>query len=150
MEQNPRRASLLSQLVWPWDNQLRPRLEGLADDEYLWRPEPDAWTVRHVDDAEPGTTLGLGPGVIDFTFPPTEPAPLTTIAWRLGHVIAGVFGERNARYFDGPAMDHRNMAYPLTADAALAMLDEGQARWRAGVEGLTDEALRLNCREPGF
>lgn len=48
------------------------------------------------------------------------------------------------------AMDHRNMAYPLTADAALAMLDEGQARWRAGVEGLTDEALRLNCREPGF
>lgn len=42
------------------------------------------------------------------------------------------------------------MAYPLTADAALAMLDEGQARWRAGVEELTDEALRLNCREPGF
>ena len=30
------------------------------------------------------------------------------------------------------------------------MLDEGQARWRAGVEGLTDEELQLNCREPGF
>lgn len=73
MEQNPWRASLLSQLVWHWDNQLRPRLEGLADDEYLWRPEPDAWTVRHVDDAEPGTTLGLGPGVIDFTFPQLSP-----------------------------------------------------------------------------
>lgn len=103
--------------------------------------------MRHVDDAEPGTTLGFAPGVIDFTFPPPEPAPLTTIAWRLGHVIAVVFGERNARYFDGPAMDHRNMAYPLTADAAL---DEGQARWRAGAEGLTDEALQLDCREPGF
>ena len=33
MEQNPWRASLLSQLVWPWDNQLRPPLEGLTDDE---------------------------------------------------------------------------------------------------------------------
>ncbi len=73
MEQNPRRASLLSQLVWPWDNQLRPPLEGLTDDEYLWRREPDAWTVRHANDAEPGTTLGFAPGVIDFTFPHLSP-----------------------------------------------------------------------------
>lgn len=42
MEQNPWRASLLSQLVGHCDNQLRPRLEGLTDDEYLWHPEPAA------------------------------------------------------------------------------------------------------------
>ena len=42
MEQNPWRASLRSQLVGHCDNQLRPRLEGLTDDEYLWHPEPAA------------------------------------------------------------------------------------------------------------
>ena len=33
-----------------------------------------------------------GDFTIDFAFPPPEPAPVTTIAWRLGHVIVGVLG----------------------------------------------------------
>lgn len=149
MAQNPWRDDLVSQLSWHWDNQLRPRLEGLNDDEYLWLPVADAWTLRPGDASTPGT-LGVGPGVIDFVIPIPDPEPLTTIGWRLGHIIAGVFGERNARYFDGPAMNHRLMDYPLTAAEALRQLDAGQARWRAGIEALTDEELRLNCREPGF
>ena len=143
------RDDLLNQLVWHWDNQLRPRLDGLSDDEYFWRPVPGTWTVRSIDEGRDGV-LGLGPGVIEFEIPVPDPEPVTTIAWRMGHIIAGVFGERNARYFGGPAMNHREYSYPLSAAEALAELDAGQARWRAGVESLTDEDLRLNCREPGF
>ena len=29
---------LLDQLRFQWDTQLRPRLEGLTDDEYHWEP----------------------------------------------------------------------------------------------------------------
>jgi hypothetical protein len=34
---------------------------------------------------------------------PVEPAPVTTIAWRLAHIIVGIFGSRNASHFGGPA-----------------------------------------------
>ena len=50
---------------------------------------------------------GGGDLVADFEFPEPDPAPVTTIAWRLGHVIVGVFGARNAAHFGGPPMDYR-------------------------------------------
>lgn len=34
------------QLDWHWTTQLRPRLDGLTDDEYLWEPAPGSWNVR--------------------------------------------------------------------------------------------------------
>jgi hypothetical protein len=33
-----RNTELLEQLTWHWTNQLRPRLDGLTDEEYLWEP----------------------------------------------------------------------------------------------------------------
>lgn len=143
-------TDLISQLTWHWDAQLRPRLAGLSDAEYLWQPVAGAWTVRPADQPGDCDTLGEGGGVIDFAFPEPDPAPVTTIAWRLNHLIVGVFGQRNARYFDGPPMSHLTFDHPLTADRALAELDQGQARWRAGVQGLSDAELRARCREPGF
>ena len=81
---------LADQLDYHWTNQLRPRLDGLTDDEYFWQPVPDCWTV-HPD------------GSIDFTYPEPDPAPFTTIAWRLAHVIVGVLAVRNHSHFGGPA-----------------------------------------------
>ena len=37
---------LHEQLDWHWNGQLRPRLDGLTDEEYLGEPGPDCWTVR--------------------------------------------------------------------------------------------------------
>ncbi len=37
---------LADQLSWHWEHQLRPRLEGLTDEEYFWEPAPDGWSVR--------------------------------------------------------------------------------------------------------
>jgi hypothetical protein len=74
---------------------------------------------------------------------------VTTISWRLVHLLVGVFGDRNARYFGGPAVDYESYDYPGTAAAALAALDAEYATWIAGVRGLSAEQLAAPCREPG-
>jgi hypothetical protein len=111
---------LADQLDFHWQAQLRPRLEGLTDDEYFWEPAPGCWTV-HRD------------GKIDFEYPEPVPAPLTTIAWRLAHVIVGVFAARTASHFDGPPADYLTWDYALTADEALRQLDEAYENWMTGV-----------------
>ncbi len=141
---------LLSQLTWHWEAQARPRLSGLTDDEYLFEPVPGCWSVRPADAPGSAAGFGTGPMRFDFAFPPPEPPPVTTIAWRLGHLIVGVFGERNARYFDGPPIAFRSYPYPAGAVDALAALDDGYRRWTAGVAALRPEQLSANCREPGF
>ncbi|MFD8879964.1 DinB family protein [Corynebacterium xerosis] len=39
---------LIEQLEWHWTNQLRPRLNGLTDEEYLW--EPAAGALAQLDE----------------------------------------------------------------------------------------------------
>ncbi len=87
---------------------------------------------------------------IDYRIPEPKPIPVTTIAWRIGHLLVGVYGERNARYFGGPPVEYATYDYPLTADDALARLDEAYRLWNAGVRGLTASDLGEQCREPGF
>jgi hypothetical protein len=124
-------TQLTDQLEWHWTNQLRPRLDGLTDDEYFWEPVPGCWNLRRTGD---GVT-------IDFAFPNPEPPPVTTIAWRLAHVIVGVFGMRAASHFGGPPADYGTWPYAGTATEALAQLDETHARWIDGVRGLDAAAL---------
>jgi hypothetical protein len=134
-------TQLLEQLTFHWDHQVRPGLEGLTDDEYFWEPVPGAWSIRPRAEARTAMAAGGGAFVADFEFPEPVPAPVTTIAWRLGHVIVGVFGARNASHFGGPAMDYSTMDWPGTAGAALALLDDTYARWTQGVSRLDDARL---------
>ena len=60
---------------------LQQRCDGLTDDEYFWSPVPDAWTVKP-DPYRPGRWT------YDYDFAPPPPAPVTTISWRLVHIIA--------------------------------------------------------------
>lgn len=84
---------------------------------------------------------GSGDWVADFAMPEPEPAPVTTIAWRLGHVIVGIFGQRNASHFGGPPMDYLTAEWAPDAATALAQLDEGYERWVQGVRSLDEEAM---------
>ena len=143
-------ALLASQLAWHWAAQARPRLAGLTDDEYFFEPVPGCWSVRPAGTPAPTAQFGTGPMRVDFAVDPADPAPMTTIAWRLSHLVVGVFGDRNARYFDGPPIDYASYAYPPTAAGALADLDAGYSRWMAGIEALGPDDLAANCREPGF
>jgi DinB superfamily len=121
-------TQLADQLDFHWQSELRPRLDGLTDDEYFWEPVKDCWTV-HPD------------GAIDFVYPPPEPAPVTTIAWRMAHVIVGVFAMRNHSHFGGPPADYQSWPYATDAAIALGQLDDAYAAWIAGVRGLDAEAL---------
>jgi hypothetical protein len=134
-------SRLLEQLTYHWEAQARPRLDGLTDDEYRWEPVPGAWSVRPRGEAVTAMAAGGGDMVIDFEIPEPVPAPVTTIAWRLAHLIVGVFGARNAAHFGGPEIDYFTFTYAGTAAAALDQLDEVYARWVEGVRGLDAEGL---------
>ena len=138
-------AELLAQLEWHWSNQLRPRLDGLTDDEYLWEPAQPAWNVRPRDPAGGAAQPGSGPFTVDFAYPEPDPPPVTTIAWRLAHIIVGVLGMRVASHFGGPPVDYRSHAYAGTAADALAQLDDAHAAWVGGVRGLDAAALAAPC-----
>ncbi|MFC4783714.1 DinB family protein [Nocardioides sp. MAHUQ-72] len=136
---------LLDQLELHWRTALRPRLEGMTDDEYLWEPTPGSWSVRPRGSSSAPVQAGLGDFTIDFAFPQPEPAPFTTIAWRLGHVIVGCLAMRNASHFGGGATDYESWTYAGSADEALAQLDEQHAAWCAGVRSLGEEGLARPC-----
>ena len=134
-------ASLVDQLEWYWDNQLRPRLEGLTDEEYLWEPVPGCWSLRPKGESVAPVQAGEGDIVIEFAFPEPDPAPVTTIAWRLGHVVVGCFGARTHSHFGGPPADYMTWPWAASADEALVQLDAAHGAWVRGVGGLDVEAL---------
>lgn len=138
-------ALLLEQIDRHWTDQLRPRLEGLTDDEYLWEPVDGCWNVRPRGTSTAPVQAGSGAMTIDFAMPPPEPAPVTTIAWRLAHLVVGVLAMRNAAHFGAPAADYPSFDYAGDAATALAQLDARYATWRAGVAGLDDAALAAPC-----
>ncbi|WP_280269947.1 DinB family protein [Nocardia wallacei] len=125
-----------------WDHQIRARLQGLADDEYFWSPVPDAWSVWPRGDSTAPVQAGGDDFTIDFAFPPPDPAPFTTIAWRLGHVIVGVLAARNAAHFGAPEASYQSWEYAGDAATALDQLETQLDVWLTGVRGLDDAALR--------
>ncbi len=138
---------LRDQIAWHWDHQLRDRLDGLTDEEYFWEPMPGCWSVRPRGTGTAPVRAGSGEMTIDFAFPPPDPAPFTTIAWRLGHVIVGVLAMRNAAHFGRTPTDYDAFEYAPTAEAALAQLDAEYATWLAGVESLGESGLARPCGE---
>ncbi|XVU30339.1 DinB family protein [Actinoplanes sp. CA-054009] len=129
-----RSERLAEQLDWHWRGNLRPRLDGLTDEEYFWEPVRGCWSIR------PHGT-GSGEWTMDFASPAPEPAPVTTIAWRLAHIIVSCLGYRVGWYFGGPEVDSETFAYAGTAEEALKQLDEMYGRWNAGVRELSDADL---------
>ncbi|MCW2790944.1 MAG: hypothetical protein JWO76_42 [Nocardioides sp.] len=122
---------LLDQLDFHWQHSLRPRLQGLTDDELFWEPVRGAWNAR--------------PGAIDFEHPAPVPTPFTTIAWRLAHVLVGCLAIRSASHFGREATDYRAWPYAGSADEAIRQLDEEVATWTAGVRSLGEPGLAEPC-----
>ena len=144
LEWNP---LLLDQLDFHWTHALRPRLEGLTDDEYFWEPTPGAWSLRPRGRSSAPIQAGAGDFTLDFAFPEPDPAPVTTIAWRLGHVIVGCLAMRNASHFGGEAADYESWTYAGSAAGALQQLDHEIGVWREGVAALGEEGLLRPCGE---
>lgn len=136
---------LLDQIEQHWDGQLRPRLDGLTDQEYLWEPVPGCWSVRPRGTSSAPIQAGSGEYTVDFAYPEPQPPPVTTIAWRLAHVVVGVLAVRSAAHFGRPPTDYLSFEYAGTAAGALAQLDDEYARWIAGVRSLGRQGLMEPC-----
>ena len=123
-------ALLAAEMDEAWET-LRARLEGLTDEEMFWEPVPGCWTVRLGED---------GRWSVDYADAAPDPPPFTTIAWRLVHVAACKVMYHE--YAFGPGrLAWDELEIPHTAADAIAWLEEGHARLRAALYGLSDVDL---------
>jgi len=105
------------------------RLEGLTDDEYLWEPVADCWSLEEGEDGKLNMRWGL---IFD------EVAPVTTIAWRLTHII-DLFSEDRCATWVGLDPETENLfedGAPRDVATARRMLDEAFARWKRYVDAI--------------
>jgi hypothetical protein len=72
---------------------------------------------------------------MDYAMPPHDREPVTTIAWRLAHLIV-VFAAASASHFGDPSVDHTTFRYSGTADGALRQLDDAHDAYVSGVHSL--------------
>ena len=126
-----------------WDR----RLTGMTDEEYFWSPVPGAWSIHPRGTSTAPIQGGAGDFTIDFAFPEPDPAPFTTIAWRLGHVIVGVLAARNAAHFGAPPASYESWEYAGTAEEALVQLNTQLDTWLDGVAWLGQEGLAVPVGE---
>lgn len=121
------RDQLLAQLEFYWDTHLWPRLRGLTDEECFWEPVPGCWSIRE--------------GRIDWAFPPPDPAPVTTIAWRLAHIGTMALGIRWSTHFGDGSHNLETITWPSSADAAIADLERFYHLWVSAVRSLDEDAF---------
>jgi hypothetical protein len=111
---------------------LRKRVDGLTDDEFFWEPTPGCWTVRRRSD---------GRWAVDYPeLPHPDPAPFTTIGWRLVHVAECkvmyheyAFGDATLTF---PEIDSAH-----TARAAIAQVEVGHEMLVRDLSTLDDAGL---------
>lgn len=136
---------LVDQLDRQWQGLVRPKLAGLTDAEYFWEPVPGMWSIRPRAEATASHAAGGGDLVAEIAFPEPDSPPLTSIAWRLGHLSVGVFGIRASAHFGDDSLSYQNAVWPESADAALAYLDQQYALWMDGVRALDTDGLARLC-----
>jgi hypothetical protein len=111
---------LLADLWQSSAGRLERRCRGLTDAEFFWEPAPDAWNIR----------LGPNSWSYEYEFDPPEPAPITTIGWRLAHIAAD-----NWIYWEhafGPGLrNFPDLPVPSSAEAALD-------NWRRSRQPITE------------
>jgi DinB superfamily len=123
----------------------RERLDGITDDELLWQPATDAFSVRRRGEAVSSQPLGTGEWVLDHGEPFGAPTPLRTIAWLVNHTWAGCelrwewsFGARSRLDDD--------LEYSPNASVAIGRLWSAADRLARAVEAGDPDAMA----QPGF
>lgn len=122
----------LSDFVW---QRTRSRLHGLSDEEYFWEPVPGSWTIRDRGD----TTF-----YADGGRPAPDPAPFTTLAWRIAHLTDCYGADRNGRFLGvplEPVVLDPDGARCATAETALTLLERAHTRWRRHLIGVRADSI---------
>lgn len=111
-----------------WNALIRPRLEGLSDEEYLWEPAPGTLTVRR------------GPRGAWSLDAPADDFPLGNIAWRMTHLSSSLAAHPVAGVAFGPGWARPDLGEPTgSAEEGLKRLDAANAHWRASLAALSDD-----------
>ncbi|MGW7380669.1 DinB family protein [Streptomyces sp. NPDC054794] len=161
------------------------RLTGLSDEEFLWEPVPDCWSIRRRGEATTPRAFGPGDWLLDQGAPeipaseyaevarqaadgmsvakiaedwsvsverveqilnhssPPEPdeTPVTTIAWRLGHLHVGFAGQWEWTFGDRRQEPKQLVDFTPDATVAVERFWAVIDRWRDSVATVTDEQL---------
>ncbi|MEV4263879.1 DinB family protein [Kribbella sp. NPDC049584] len=140
-------AEVVDQIDTHWRERLRPRLDGLTNDEYFWQPVPNCWTLSRRGESTAPISFGSGEFTMDYAEPPHDPEPVTTIAWRLAHLIGG-YASTNGQRFGRPPTTVSTFEYAGTAEEALDQLDVQYNHWLTGVRNLGTSGLAEPQGEP--
>jgi hypothetical protein len=134
-----RLVPILDQYEFALDR-LVTRLEGLTDAEYHWEPTPGCWRVCRREEARTSQVAGRGDWVLEVERPAPEPAPMTTLAWRLCHLASGL--TLRADYTVGShSLSADALELPGSAAEGIAMLTTSGAAWREVLTTATDADL---------
>jgi len=126
-------TSLCSAFDFSWAR-LMERLDGLTDDEYLWEPVEGCWSIR--SDGAGGWRIE---GTVGNAGSPSPP-PVTTIAWRLGHLAGIALGGFADRRFGGGTLRVEDIAVPGSAGEVPEFCERNYRAWRDGMASLDGEA----------
>jgi DinB superfamily len=122
---------VLAQLWEESADRLATRCTDMTDAEFFWEPAPDCWTVWREAD---------GSWTYHYAWPAPEPAPVTTIAWRLVHIAAD-----NWIYWEwafGPGVrTFPDLPVPSTAADALRTWRDSRGAITQWLRSATEDAL---------
>lgn len=122
---------LTHQLRVTWG--LASAIEGVTDEEALWCPSSESWTVRQGDD---------GRWHADWEEPEPWPAPMTSLAWVQWHVIWWWSTVIDRSFGDG-RLQREEVTWPGAAEAH-ATIDGLRLRWLDLLGSLTEADLAGN------
>lgn len=107
---------------------LRSRLEGIEADELLWEPAPGSWSVRIGAKGSPVMDFGLGGTSM---VPAITPTPVTTIAWRVAHIVDLLKEDRCATVLGlEPEASAGELWLSTRPEELLDYLDRAHTAWR--------------------
>ena len=128
--QGPVESLVLTSLDYIWER-LRSRCNGLTQAEYLWEPVAGCWSVRDND----------GAASVDRIEPDPDPAPVTTIAWRLWHIGSDCLAGYTQGGLGPWPLRVRDREWFMDVDQALAAVDTAWAAFRGGLGALGEDGM---------
>jgi hypothetical protein len=116
-------------------------LEGLTDEEYFWEPASGCWSVRRRSETTAPLVWGKGEWVVENSWNPPSPPPVTTIAWRLLHAY-DCLNDFFARGLHLGRQDWNDIEVPGEARGAVNLITDLAGRIDETLATVEDELLR--------
>lgn len=115
----------------------------MTDEEYLWEPVPNAWSIRRRTDGPARSALelvGAGDWGRDRHPDNPQPPPFPTIAWRLAH-INEMLALRADHMIGSHSLTRASYQFHGDAASAITAFAEAADAWREVLTSADEAAL---------